>query len=251
MGEGKSSIILFLLCNHFSTKENIFSITVLPPLMTIMKDLVKKKLGGFYNRRVFLLPFDRSIDISLKNLEILKKELDLCLKKKKVLIVTSSQRMCLQLKQREVHLQLMESLSAKNILDWDPIKQKLFDRAKFLNKQETSVESDLKILNNFLVNIGIIDERNQILKPPISTSEKGELIDILNPKKKELETLSKEAIEQVIKSLLIKSVASKEDLETKLKILTEILQFPIYNILDESDVKFFSFYCLKEIKFLF
>ena len=65
MGLGKSSIIVPIAAAALADKTQLVRIVVLKPLAMQMFQLLRKKLGGLLNRRVFYMPISRSLKLDI------------------------------------------------------------------------------------------------------------------------------------------------------------------------------------------
>ncbi|KAJ8583955.1 hypothetical protein M405DRAFT_708883, partial [Rhizopogon salebrosus TDB-379] len=61
MGEGKSSVIIPICCAALADHSKLIRVVVLKPLAVQMFQLLVERLGGLTNRRIFYLPFSRSL----------------------------------------------------------------------------------------------------------------------------------------------------------------------------------------------
>jgi hypothetical protein len=64
MGEGKSSVIVPICCAALADHSKLVRVVVLKPLAVQMFQLLVERLGGLTNRRIFYLPFSRSLRIT-------------------------------------------------------------------------------------------------------------------------------------------------------------------------------------------
>ncbi|KAG1893015.1 uncharacterized protein F5891DRAFT_1209340, partial [Suillus fuscotomentosus] len=64
MGEGKSSVIVPICCAALADRSNLVRVVVLKPLVVQMFQLLVERIGGLTNRRIFYLPFSRSLHIT-------------------------------------------------------------------------------------------------------------------------------------------------------------------------------------------
>ncbi|KAG1751044.1 hypothetical protein EDB19DRAFT_1903894 [Suillus lakei] len=64
MGEGKSSVIVPICCAALADGSNVVRVVVLKPLAGQMFQLLVERLSGLTNRRIFYLPFSRSLAIT-------------------------------------------------------------------------------------------------------------------------------------------------------------------------------------------
>jgi hypothetical protein len=65
MGLGKSSVIVPIAAAALADKKQLVRIVVLKPLAMQMFQLLRKKLGGLLNRRVFYMPTSRSLNLDI------------------------------------------------------------------------------------------------------------------------------------------------------------------------------------------
>ncbi|KAG2078006.1 hypothetical protein BDR04DRAFT_1087703 [Suillus decipiens] len=66
MGEGKSSVIVPICCTALADGNSLVRVVVLKPLAVQMFQLLVERLSGLANRRIFHLPFSRSLRITSK-----------------------------------------------------------------------------------------------------------------------------------------------------------------------------------------
>jgi hypothetical protein len=66
MGEGKTSVIIPMVVCGLAEGHTLVRVVVLKALSAQMETLLVARLGGIVNRRVFYLPFSRSVDIAKK-----------------------------------------------------------------------------------------------------------------------------------------------------------------------------------------
>ncbi|RPA82425.1 hypothetical protein BJ508DRAFT_325423 [Ascobolus immersus RN42] len=65
MGEGKSSVIVPMVASALADGENLVRVVVLKPLAQQMLRLLVKKLSGWLGRRIFYMPFSRSLKVDI------------------------------------------------------------------------------------------------------------------------------------------------------------------------------------------
>lgn len=87
MGEGKSSVIVPLVAITLADGNRLVCIVVAKPQSKQMRHTLIAKLGGLVNRRVFYLPFSRSIRLSAAQVETVRQIIETCKKKGGVLLV--------------------------------------------------------------------------------------------------------------------------------------------------------------------
>ncbi|OCB06981.1 DUF3638 family protein [Tetrahymena thermophila SB210] len=118
MGEGKTSVILMLLCQMIPDRKNIIRINCIESLYGIMQDILRNKFSGMFRKKIYLLPFSRDIDFTEENIQKLEKILSDIRDQKGVLLMTPEQRQCFQLKNQEILLEYLETKDADNVFDW-------------------------------------------------------------------------------------------------------------------------------------
>ncbi|RPA82431.1 hypothetical protein BJ508DRAFT_414084 [Ascobolus immersus RN42] len=67
MGEGKSSVIVPMVASALADGTKLVRVVVLKPLAKQMFQLLVQKLGGMLNRRIFYMPFSRSLEVDKAN----------------------------------------------------------------------------------------------------------------------------------------------------------------------------------------
>jgi hypothetical protein len=76
MGEGKTAVIVPLLCAALANGDNLVQVTVLKSLLKMNKHSLQNKLASFLNRKLYILPFRRDfqlVECNIKGiLQILK-----------------------------------------------------------------------------------------------------------------------------------------------------------------------------------
>jgi hypothetical protein len=86
MGEGKSSVIVPMISAILANGKTLTRIVVLKALSAQMFHLLVNRLGGLVNRRVFYLPFSRSITINAQTLRIIEDIYRQCMREGGVLV---------------------------------------------------------------------------------------------------------------------------------------------------------------------
>ncbi|KAK1833383.1 hypothetical protein QBC39DRAFT_424743 [Podospora conica] len=87
MGEGKSSVIVPLVASALADGGRLVRVVVAKPQSKQMMHTLTAKLSGLLNRRVFYLPFTRSIRLSTAQVESLRQVLKTCREGGGVLLV--------------------------------------------------------------------------------------------------------------------------------------------------------------------
>ncbi|XP_037034763.1 uncharacterized protein LOC119073424 [Bradysia coprophila] len=137
MGEGKTAVIVPILCALLSNKKHVCQVTVLKPLFESNLKSLRKCLGGMLNHRVFVFPCRRDMIFSEDNVRLLLETYKDCKKLKGIIMTLPEWRLSLQLK--------MYESSRKNEFG---ISSALLQIHKWLNKNVRNIldESDA-ILN--------------------------------------------------------------------------------------------------------
>lgn len=137
MGEGKTAVIVPLLCAILSNKKHVCQVTVLKPLFKSNLKSLRKCLGGMLNHRVFIFPCRRDMIFGEEDVRLLLDSYRECKKLKGVIMTLPEYRLSLQLKLYEA--------SRKAELE---IASLLLQTHKWLNKNVRNIldESDA-ILN--------------------------------------------------------------------------------------------------------
>ncbi|XP_065673116.1 uncharacterized protein LOC124819357 isoform X2 [Hydra vulgaris] len=95
MGEGKTSVIVPLLAISLATSKHVVRVNVLRPLLNTNFELLSDKLGGLLNKRVYILPCSRDLNMNpSKILRVYRK----CLFGRGIMLTTPEYRLSLNLK---------------------------------------------------------------------------------------------------------------------------------------------------------
>ena len=87
MGEGKSSLIVPIVAAALADGKNLVRVVVLKQLSTQMFQLLAKKLGGMLDRRVFYMPFSRSLRLEVHQAQQIKDMYEECMNTGGILLV--------------------------------------------------------------------------------------------------------------------------------------------------------------------
>lgn len=101
MGEGKTAVIVPLLCAILSNKSCVCQVTVLKPLFKSNLKSLRTCLGGMLNHRVFVFPCRRDMIFTEENVQLLLHTYHECKKLKGVIMTLPEYRLSLQLKMYE------------------------------------------------------------------------------------------------------------------------------------------------------
>lgn len=133
MGEGKSSVIVPIVATALADKKKLVRVVVLKPLSTQMFHLLLRKLGGLLNRRIFHMPFSRSLKLNLQNAEKIQTLCKECMDTGGILLIQPE------------HLLSMELIGPERLLAGDTLLgNKLFKIQQWLEQNSRDVldESD-------------------------------------------------------------------------------------------------------------
>ena len=86
MGEGKSSVIVPIVAAALADTEKLVRVIVLKPLAPQMFQSLVTKLGGMLNRRIFFMPFSRSIRLDVQQAIQIRQLYDECMSSGGVLL---------------------------------------------------------------------------------------------------------------------------------------------------------------------
>ncbi|KAL2159331.1 hypothetical protein VTH06DRAFT_2334 [Thermothelomyces fergusii] len=87
MGEGKSSVIIPIVAASLGDGQRLVRVVVAKPQSKQMQHTLIRTLGGLINRRVFYLPFSRTLRIGDDSLETIRKIFETCRNERGVLLV--------------------------------------------------------------------------------------------------------------------------------------------------------------------
>ncbi|KAL4512507.1 hypothetical protein ABPG72_020344 [Tetrahymena utriculariae] len=168
MGEGKTSVILMLLCQMIANGKNIIRINCMESLYGIMQDILRNKFSDLLRKKIYILPFSRDIDFTEENILKLEKILSEIRDQKGVLLMTPEQRQCFQLKKQELLLEYLETKDADNVFDW---RQHHFynsnEKDKFQkSKQKFILQENQRVLKVVLEKLKYISLGDSILNYP-------------------------------------------------------------------------------------
>lgn len=133
MGEGKSSVIVPIVAAALANKKKLVRVVVLKPLSTQMFQMLLRKLGGMLNRRIFHMPFSRSLKLDLHDAERIHTLCKECMDTGGILLVQPE------------HLLSMELMGPDRLLADDTILgSKLFKIQQWLEENSRDIldESD-------------------------------------------------------------------------------------------------------------
>ena len=97
MGEGKSSVIVPIVVVVLADGEQLVRVIVPKALTTQMFHLLVDRLGGLANRRIYFVPFSRSLEVDHQKAAALRDILSECMKERGVLVVQPEHVLSLKL----------------------------------------------------------------------------------------------------------------------------------------------------------
>ena len=97
MGEGKSSVIVPIVVVVLADGEQLVRVIVPKALTTQMFHLLVDRLGGLTNRRIYFVPFSRSLEVDHQKAAALRDILSECMKERGVLVVQPEHVLSLKL----------------------------------------------------------------------------------------------------------------------------------------------------------
>ena len=105
MGEGKSSVIVPMAASDLADGEKLVRVVVPKALTSQMFHLLVDRLGGLTNRRIYYLPFSRSLQIDQSGAEVLHEILEQCRRERGILVVQPEHILSFKLLSVEKQLQ--------------------------------------------------------------------------------------------------------------------------------------------------
>ncbi|KAG1796950.1 uncharacterized protein HD556DRAFT_1441127 [Suillus plorans] len=134
MGEGKSSVIVPICCAALADGKNVVRVVVLKPLAVQMFQLLVERLSGLTNRRIFHLPFSRSLRITSSDIQSLFEE---CKRVRGIIVALPDH--ILSFKMMAVEQQLPRANAIRQ-----PLVMPLLDTQRWLDKYTRDIldESD-------------------------------------------------------------------------------------------------------------
>ena len=105
MGEGKSSVIVPMVGLDLANGERLVRVVVPKALTSQMFHILVDRLGGLTNRRIYHLPFSRSLQIGQSGVEALQEIFDECTRERGILVVQPDHVLSFKLLSVEKQLQ--------------------------------------------------------------------------------------------------------------------------------------------------
>ena len=97
MGEGKSSVIVPIVVASLAEGAQLVRVVVPKALTTQMFHLLVDRLGGLVNRRIYFLPFSRSLEVDYQKVAALRKVMSECIRERGILVVQPEHILSLRL----------------------------------------------------------------------------------------------------------------------------------------------------------
>eukprot|EP01119_Soliformovum_irregulare_P022540 TRINITY_DN7740_c0_g1_i1.p1 TRINITY_DN7740_c0_g1~~TRINITY_DN7740_c0_g1_i1.p1 ORF type:complete len:2004 (-),score=471.94 TRINITY_DN7740_c0_g1_i1:42-5480(-) len=137
MGEGKSKVIIPLLCcadqNRDQDEKELVRINVLSSQFGEVRSYLQRVLGGLLQKRVYIFPFKRKVKLSERHLQILHQQMIKCRESGGIILTTPESRMSFYLKWCETLYQggSASPLHYEKIL-WEPVTEILDESDEIL-----------------------------------------------------------------------------------------------------------------------
>ncbi|TDL21941.1 hypothetical protein BD410DRAFT_770925 [Rickenella mellea] len=87
MGEGKSAVIVPIVASASADRSKLVRVVVLKPLAGQMFHLLIQRLSGLTNRRIFHMPFSRSVEMNLEHAQRIQEMYETCMRVGGILVV--------------------------------------------------------------------------------------------------------------------------------------------------------------------
>lgn len=87
MGEGKTSVIVPIVATALADGKRLVRVVVLKPLSGQMFQMLVQKLGGLINRRIFFMPFSRSVGMDMKKATLIRETYQDFMRSRGVLLI--------------------------------------------------------------------------------------------------------------------------------------------------------------------
>ncbi|CAL1705838.1 unnamed protein product [Somion occarium] len=97
MGEGKSSVILPIVASTLAHGNTLVRVVILKPLARQMHRLLVERLSGLCNRRIFYMPFSRSLRMGVKEIQQMQDLYEQCLSQYGILLIQPEHILSLKL----------------------------------------------------------------------------------------------------------------------------------------------------------
>ncbi|KAG9310892.1 hypothetical protein JVU11DRAFT_8750 [Chiua virens] len=135
MGEGKSSVIVPISAAVLADGEQVVRVIVPKALTAQMFQLLVDRLGGLANRRIYYVPFSRSVEFNADQVDALRKLMTECMVNRGILVVQPEHVLSLKLMTVEKQLSVAED---------EEVPGRLLDLQRWLHSHSRDIldESD-------------------------------------------------------------------------------------------------------------
>ncbi|KAH0834182.1 hypothetical protein J3R83DRAFT_11491 [Lanmaoa asiatica] len=116
MGEGKSSVIVPIVVVDLADGDQLVRVIVPKALTVQMFHLLVDRLGGLVNRRIYFIPFSRSLKVDHQKVTALREVMLECMKERGILVVQPEHILSLRLVSVEKQLPQAEERQLANLL---------------------------------------------------------------------------------------------------------------------------------------
>ena len=116
MGEGKSSVIVPIVVAVLANGDQLVRVIVPKPLIPQTLHLLADRLGGLTNRRIYYLPFSRSLEVNDQKLASFRQIMLECVQERGILVVQPEHVLSLKLVSMEKNLSQAEDDQVGHLL---------------------------------------------------------------------------------------------------------------------------------------
>ncbi|KAG8217925.1 hypothetical protein J3R82DRAFT_6091 [Butyriboletus roseoflavus] len=116
IGEGKSSVIVPIVVVALADGDQLVRVIVPKALTAQMFHLLADRLGGLVNRRIYFIPFSRSLEVNCQEVAALHDLMSECMKERGILVVQPEHVLSLRLVSVENQLLQAEDSQLANLL---------------------------------------------------------------------------------------------------------------------------------------
>ncbi|KAF9230956.1 hypothetical protein BU15DRAFT_68744 [Melanogaster broomeanus] len=113
MGEGKSSVIVPISVSTLANGCQLVRVIVPKALTTQMFQLLVDRLGGLTNRRIYYLPFSRSLKIGPQQISALRELMSECMREGGILVVQPDHVLSLKLMSVEMQVNKVDQVAGE------------------------------------------------------------------------------------------------------------------------------------------
>ena len=97
MGEGKSSVIVPMVAAELAERKCLVRVMVLKPLARSIRHILTGRLGGLLDRRVYSMPFSRSVSLTVEKVQEVRSMLDAALQSGDIMLAQPEHELSFQL----------------------------------------------------------------------------------------------------------------------------------------------------------